>query len=364
VALPHALVGSSDPTWRERYWISMQDIRNKDTVLTLGFGQYPNQDVQEAFVVLAEGGRQHNLRLSRSLSDRPGVLEVGPLSLEIVRPYHELRLLLGENPTGIEFDLTWHGTMHPILEEPHLEIHRNRITHDVIRYVQVGRVSGELSTPSGTRTLETADWWSERDHSWGTRPLPRTAGGPPGARPNWRFLFFFPVQFEDFGLHLYLYEDADGREIHLSAGFSGPLDAPDEQPFADVVSVEHDLSWADAPAPTLSAGTVRLNLEDGTSMDLRITALPGRACLRGGGYEGWNNWYQGHWKGDDSLEHDTWDLQDPENLYRYAKAGSDHLVELDYDGRKGYGVMEYIVLPEYHRYTDATADRRPDKARA
>jgi hypothetical protein len=52
-ALPHAMVGSSDPSWRERYWISIQDTENRDTVLTCGIGQYPNQDVQEAFVVLA-----------------------------------------------------------------------------------------------------------------------------------------------------------------------------------------------------------------------------------------------------------------------------------------------------------------------
>jgi hypothetical protein len=358
VALPHAIVGSSDPSWRERFWISMQDTVHKDVVLTVGFGQYPNQDVQEAFVALAEGGQQHNLRLSRTLSDRLGELRVGPLSLEVVRPYRELRMVLEENPTGMEFDLIWHGQMHPILEEPHLEVHRNRVTHDMIRYVQMGRVSGELTTPAGTRRLEASDWWSERDHSWGTRPLPRAAGGPPGSRPNWRFLIFCPVQFEDFGLHLYLYEDAAGRELHLSAGITGPIDGPEASPFAEVISVEHDLTWANAPAPTLDSGTIRLHLEDGNTLDMRITAHEGRARLRGGGYEGWNNWFQGHWKGDDCLEHDVWDLTDPESFYRYAKAGSDHLIELECDGRIGYGVMEYIVLPEYHRYRDATEDRR------
>jgi hypothetical protein len=29
-------------------------------------------------------------------------------------------------------------------------------------------------------------WWGERDHSWGTRPLPRTEGASPGERPEWR----------------------------------------------------------------------------------------------------------------------------------------------------------------------------------
>lgn len=358
VALPHAMVGSSDPTWRERYWISMQDTESKDTVLTLGFGQYPNQDVQEAFVVLAEGDQQHNLRLSRTLSPNNSSLQVGPLSIEIVEPFRELHMVLEDNPTGINFDLTWHGSMHPILEEPHLEVHRNRVTHDMIRYIQLGKVSGQMTTPAGTREVDPSTWYSERDHSWGTRPMPRTVGGPPASRPNWRFLVFCPVQFDDFGLHLYLYEDAKGRELHLSAGFSAPVEGSSVPPFANIVSVEHDLTWADAPAPTLSSGNLRLNLEDGSTVELKITAHPGRARLRGGGYEGWNNWFQGHWKGEDVMEHDVWDLQDPENFYRYAKAGSDHLIEVEHEGRTGYGVMEYIVLPEYYRYTDATADRR------
>jgi hypothetical protein len=362
VALPHAMVGSSDPSWRERFWLSMQDTHNKDAVLSCGFGQYPNQDVQEAFVAYSKGGRQHNLRLSRTLSSDPEQLRVGPFSIEVIRPYRELRLVLEDNPSGLSFDLRWLGTMQPILEEPHLEVHRNRVTHDAIRYVQVGRAAGNLSTPDGTQTLQPDAWWGERDHSWGTRPLPRSAGAPPAARPNWRMLFFCPVQFEDFSLHLYLYEDAAGRELHLTAGFSGPLGSASEPPFGRVVAVGHDLRWAgDVAAATLESGTVTLSLEDGTSMDLEITAHPGRACLRGGGYEGWNGWLQGHWKGEDTLEHEVWDLTDTTNFYRYAKAGSDHLIEVRYAGRTGYGVMEYIVLPGYHRYQEATADRRAEK---
>lgn len=359
VSLPHAMVGSSDPSWRERLWISMQDTGNKDAVLSCGFGQYPNQDVQEAFVVYSRGGRQHNLRLSRKISNDPERLRVGPFSIEVVRPYQELRLVLADNPSGIAFDLSWHGTMEPILEKPHLEVHGNRITHDAIRYVQAGRAAGNLATPEGNHTLLPETWWSERDHSWGMRPLPRGAGSPPAARPNWRMLVFCPVQFEDFSLHLYLYEDASGRELHLTAGISGPLGSTTEPPFGRIVAVEHDLRWAgDAAAATLESGTLTLVLEDDTKMDLEITAHAGRAFLRGGGYEGWNGWYQGHWKGEDSLEYDTWDLSDPSTFYRYAKAGSDHLIEVKCAGRTGYGVMEYIVLPGYHRYQEATADRR------
>jgi hypothetical protein len=59
-ALPHTMVATSDPSWRERYWVSFQDTGSGDTVLTLGLGRYPNQDVMEAFVCLSRAGRQTN----------------------------------------------------------------------------------------------------------------------------------------------------------------------------------------------------------------------------------------------------------------------------------------------------------------
>jgi hypothetical protein len=242
-----------------------------------------------------------------------------------------------------------------VLEGRHFQVSRSRATYDAIRYVQVGRVSGTLTTPDGRRELQPQRWWSERDHSWGTRPLPRVQGAPPGERPEWRMLMFCPIQLPDFGLHFYLYEAEPGRPVHLSAGLSGPLGRT-ESGFPDeaIVAVEHDLHWVPgAPAATLSHGSIVLTLADGSTLEFDITARSGRAHLRGGGYEGWNNWFQGHWKGEDSLQHEVWDLTDADQFYRYAKASSDHLIEVRHRGQTGYGVMEYMVLPGYPKYPDA-----------
>lgn len=358
VAYPHAMVGSSDPSWRERYWISIQDTAAKDTVLTLGLGQYPNQDTQEAFAVLSTGGRQHNVRMARALAPRSDRMQVGPLRVDVVEPFRELRLVLDDNPSGLAFDITWTSTLEPILEGRHFQVSRSRVTYDAIRYVQHGRAAGTLRHPGGGFTLDPATWWSERDHSWGTRTLPRAQGAPPGERPEWRMLFFAPLQLPDFGLHLYVYEAEPGRPLHLSAGFAPPRDG--KGPYDDelIVGVEHDLRWvAGAPAATLAGGRITVALDSGRELDFDLTAHAGRAHLRGGGYEGWNGWYQGHWKGEESLEHDVWDLTDPAQFYRYAKAGSDHLVEVHHDGKVGFGVIEYMVLPGYPRYAEAIPPR-------
>lgn len=366
VSLPHAMVGSSDPSWRERYWISIQDTERQDTVLTCGFGQYPNQDVQEAFVVLSRGDRQSNLRLSRTLSPGNDTMRVGPFSIEIEKPLEQLHLVLDENPSGLAFDLRWTGTMEPVLEGRHYQVSRNRAVYDAIRYVQVGRANGDLHLPSGTRlSVESETWWGERDHSWGTRPLPRTQGAPPGERPEWRMLMFCPIQLPDFGMHFYLYEAEPGRPLHLSAGISRPLSG--NRPGSDVadeaiVGVDHDLRWVEgAPHSTLAGGTIVVTLADGRKLPFEITALPGRAHLRGGGYEGWNGWFQGHWKGENSLEHEEWDLRDATQFYRYAKASSDHLIEVQLGDQIGYGVMEYMVLPGYAKYPEAIPARRTEE---
>jgi hypothetical protein len=306
----------------------------------------------EAFVCLSQGGRQTNLRLSRTLLPESHEMAVGPLSCEVVTPLRELRFRLEDNESGVSFDISFVGTMEASLEGRFFQVSNARATYDAIRYIQHGRASGTLTTPNGTVELTPERWWCERDHSWGTRPLPRAEGQPPGERPEWRMLLFCPLQLPDFGIHLYLQESEPGRPVHLSAALVGPV-GKDEQ-FDPIVGVEHDLEWVEgAAAPTLAGGNLTFLMHGGERLEFKVTALPGRAHLRGGGYEGWEGWKQGQWRGDLTSEHDEWDLTDRSTFYRHAKAGSDHLVKVEHRGQVGYGVIEYMVLPGYGRYNEA-----------
>jgi hypothetical protein len=71
----------------------------------------------------------------------------------------------------------------------------------------------------------------------------------------------------------------------------------------------------------------------------------GTAGSRGTGREDW------------PLEYETWDLTDTTTFYRYAKADSDHLVEVSHANERGFGIVEYMVLPGYARYADAIPPR-------
>ena len=145
-----------------------------------------------------------------------------------------------------------------MLEGKHFQMSRNRVTYDAIRYVQTGRAAGWIRTPEHKVALNSETWWSERDHSWGTRPLPWTTGGPPSERREWRMLSFCPIQFDDFAVHLYAYEADPDQPQHLSVAVTGP-GAPK---FGSIVGLTHDLHWVPgAAAPTLDGGTLILTTE-------------------------------------------------------------------------------------------------------
>src|SRR3546814_206000 len=205
-SLPHMMVSNSDPNWRERYWFSIQDVERQDFILSGGLGKYPNKDVLEGCVMVQHGDRQWNLRVSRALLPEPGKMRVGPLSVEILEPFRILRFQLDHNESGLAFDLTWTSDWPPFLEERHFEVSRARVTHDIIRYIQLGRWEGEVHVADQHFAFTPSTGWGERDHSWGIRPMASTPGDPPIASPEWNFLCFCPMQFETLALHLYIFE--------------------------------------------------------------------------------------------------------------------------------------------------------------
>ena len=128
LALPVQVVASSDPNWRERYWISIHNVESKDFVLSTGYGKYPNRDVMDGFCIAARGGTQRNLRVSRQLSPYYSRIAVGPMSVDIIDPLKEFRCRLAENESGLAYDLTWSASQPPALEGRHFEVNRGRRT--------------------------------------------------------------------------------------------------------------------------------------------------------------------------------------------------------------------------------------------
>lgn len=348
-SLPLMMAANSDPNWRERYWFSVQDVRGKDLILTGGFGKYPNKDVLEACAMVQHGDRQWNVRASRQLLPDSGTIAVGPFAAGIVEPFRHLRFRLDANEAGVSYDLNWHADTPALLEERHFEVNRARVTHDIIRYVQLGRMEGTIAVDGRTFELSVETGWAERDHSWGIRPMAAQPGDPPVASSAWNLLAFCPLQFPSFVLHVYLFEAQAGEPTHLSAlaHFRDGRHAGDR-----VVAVDHDLAWDyAAPVRTLVGGRLSARFKSGAVLDIDLKALAPRAYLKGGGY----GIDQGNWKGESHFEHEVWNLADPALLREYVKGSSDHMLEASCAGETGYGIIEYIVRSGHEKY------RRPGR---
>lgn len=353
IPLPHHVVGTSDPNWRERYWFSIHDVVAQDFVLSAGFGKYPNRDVMDGFAIAAKGDIQRNLRCSRQLTPNFHDVAVGPFTVDVIKPLEVLRLTLAPNDSGISYDLTWDASVPPALEGRHFEVNRNRVTHDLVRYVQTGRLSGHVVFGDERMEVTPDRWWGVRDHSWGMRPMSAVPGDPPVASVEWNFLAFIPIQFPSFSIHIYMFESQPGRPTHLSASIMRPAGAPEQED--EIRSVDHDLTWLrDAPVQTLVGGRITIDRFDAPPLEIDITACPGRAYLKGGGY----GTYQGKWFDAAHSEHESYDLSDAEALRGYNSHSSDHLFETRCNGETGYGIIEYLIRRGYGKYAEAHRPRR------
>ena len=96
---PIAFSGT-DRNFYDRFFFNGYD-REQNVFFALALGVYPHLDVMDGSLCVRINDRQYNLRCSKEmLMDRLN-LEVGPLSVEIVEPLRQTRLVIADNEYGI-----------------------------------------------------------------------------------------------------------------------------------------------------------------------------------------------------------------------------------------------------------------------
>src|SRR5207244_7202179 len=88
-------VGTSDPRFCDRLWFAASD-RVGAGALQFTMGVYQNMNVVDGGVVAIADGRQHNLRVSRSLRPRYES-NCGPLAIEVREPMKRIGLAVAPN---------------------------------------------------------------------------------------------------------------------------------------------------------------------------------------------------------------------------------------------------------------------------
>lgn len=344
-------VGTSDPNWMERLWYTGHPVPDGDIIFDIGLGYHPNRNVMDVFAGIERGGIQTNFRASRHARPNPLETTVGPLSIEVIEGLRRHRIALGENESGLSFDLEFQASMNPHEEEPHFRRRKGRVTEDMMRVQQLGRYAGWIDL-DGERIDVTPDtWWGQRDHSWGIRAEMRTDETHPPVTFYPPFLFLWTtVQFHRYGLQLFLKERAPGDMIYITG--EEVLAVGARARTRRLVAMTHDIDWLDDPhGQTVRSATIEAIFSDGTKRPLQVRTLPARYFLKGGLYGGLDGWFQGDDKGKLHVAHERWRLADPD-ARRIARTLSDHVIEVRDGDNIGWGIMEYGVGAGYERYAD------------
>jgi hypothetical protein len=221
-------VPSTDYNWDDGYYFGVFNAVEK-VFLATGLRINANSDMIGGYALLNVDGRQFTARFSRCWRGDFAVA-VGSLRYEFLEPLRRIRLLLGDNPSGLTFDLNWEGTSPAIEEEHHIAVNRGRRTTDQTRYSQAGTAAGFIRFRDKTYEVTPQTWSAARDHSWGLYAQRPPLGPDPkwlppvkleGPRRAMRFWTCFRT--EPFSGFYHLHETAEGEQCQMADVFGTPL---------------------------------------------------------------------------------------------------------------------------------------------
>ncbi|MBL7486817.1 hypothetical protein I6A60_18280 [Frankia sp. AgB1.9] len=172
---PVAVMWTPDLQAYERVWFTCHD-RVGELLVVCGVAFYPNLGTAEAFAIVNLRGRHITVRAHRPLGPDRTTLAVGPIALEVVAPFREWRLTLGENDQGVRFDLSWFDTKRPIFRNLGAgAIVGSRPFSGVAGYDGFGHQEGWVEVDGERFEVTPTSHLGTRDHHWGTRD---GVGGP------------------------------------------------------------------------------------------------------------------------------------------------------------------------------------------
>lgn len=347
---PFARAGGGEPRFVERYWFTAHPLDGSAVILDMGLGYYPNRGVMDAFAGVSLGRRQINFRASRHLGTDPLSTRVGPLRLQIEQAHQRYRLSLDENDSGLCFDLRFEASFPAMQEKQNFRERKGVVEEDLARVAQFGRWSGWFQVDGQRQQLTPAQWWGQRDRSWGIRSEMRTdVARPPVQQHSGFFWTWSMFQLAHSAISLFVKEREPGQPHYLSG--SEYSRAPDGQlKHRHITGLEHEIRWSDDPlGQTIRDADFRLHFDGGPPRDLHMQALPARFYLKGGLYGGFGGWNHGDDKGPLYLAHDVWNLEDA-GVRAVARTLGDHVMRVHSAGDTGIGISEYGVAAGYPKY--------------
>jgi len=325
---PIRVVATSDPRAYERYWFTGQDVDGAHAFM-LGIGFYPNLGTVDGYLAVSTGSTHTTVRAHRILSEDRTDVSVGPIRAEVVEPFREWHLTVGDNPQGLGLDVRWRDTKRAVFHQIPGGPRPGQLPQDTSGYETFGRIEGTLTVGGRTIPLAPASTWGSRDHHWGTR---NGVGGPAITEPLRGTYAGQWVEFADFGLW--------GPRVLFNLG--------DDRPGAEQVSRVDARLRFDPETDHLVGGVIHNHLRSGEVKTVTYEQVPHRVIyLRTGLYLGpdgvgepEHGYQQGTYLGDDVVvDGATYDVSDPKTRIRIG-GFEDHVMRATCDGEETIGLIE------------------------
>ena len=317
--------------------------------LTMGF--YPNRGFLDcAFSVLIPGMRQHCVHISQAMREH-GDMTAGPLQISVVEPMREIRVVLDDNASGLSCDLTFTTRTSAVQEQRQTLWSGTRRTMDATRYDQFGYWTGIIRSPDGELRIDVDECLGIKDRSWGVRRFgePEPAGPVKGHRP---LFLWVPIFWNDHVSHAIFFDGSDGQPF-VREGLEAPLypslhavPGIEDGQVRRMATARHRVRYQSG---TRWADSAEIDLvgHDEVVRTMRLDPLL-RFQQKGIGY-GHPKWGHGIWRGDLSIESESFDplTLDPlalENIH------VQHVVRASDGTREGIGILEQFILGPYAPY--------------
>lgn len=348
-------VWTSDPRWFDRYWFAIYSGDGR-VAIQITMGAYRNMNVLDAGAVVIVNGKQHNLRVSRSLN---GSVETvcGGIRITPLEPLKSFEIEIAPSDGAINGRVRW-DCVEPAREEhPHYTRLHSRTVEDYRRFDQIGVASGYLEV-AGER-VQIENWWSCRDHSWGVRrgmgiPEPVTGPKVPLAEKGHVMSFLF---FSTTAMSGHLLFQGRGDDAPYT---TGTITRRDVESFSEVDDVALGVDLHEGTRRFRTA-EVTATLSGGETLRLRVRAQGPAIAMQGLGYSGGYDDGRGlgAWRGENHREIDVWDVSHPSKIVLPDGTQKEHWhriqpvsIDADLQGERsvGTGSMTLTIagrLPEH-----------------
>jgi hypothetical protein len=301
----------------DRFVFNMHRTDATSPSILFGLGIYPGKDTVDGFAILVTDTEQRNVRFSTELSATDGA-SAGPFAWRVVEPMKTWHLTLGPNPTGMEFDVTWHART-PAWFGPVAVTNQDGSPSSFDHLFQSGHYEGALSIDGVEEKVD--GWYGQRDRSRGVR----TMSGGQGLH------VWYQAQFPDRSVGFLLVETRSGERLLLEGAVmhtDGNLDA--------IVDVRHALEF---DSLDLTSGTVQVTTKSGEVYLIDADAKAGGGYMSGGGYGG----QHGKPVGRDVIEHEVYPLDGSVGPLTLDSSLTDRLATFSWEGTPGLGIFEFAL---------------------